>query len=557
MTDQFTTDMNLERLFADSANANESINDDLDIIDTGRTHALVIGVNGYAGQWTYFVSGTQKLGLAKADSKTTSKVHGIGILSANISTDQTAYPRCNGSLELSDWTQAIGSATLTAGAEYYLSKDNAGMMVESAPSTPNYIIKLGYAETTTKFVIAIEEYLEAYALGVTASGNLTDNAIIRGDGGAKGVQDSGVLIDDADNITGVTQITATTFTDGTFTATGGKLTGLTEWENATILLNGEVGIKTAPIADVSLLVSGFSRIDEIQFANEAAHSEYTNDRPIIYTDNAGDLTILGRTSTAKTIYLGNLTTPCTGYFGGVGMSDGAHLDADRPAIYNKDSGDLYIDSRTSSSKTIYLGVNTILGVTGIIGGVGFQDGSTLDATKPSIYRANAGDLHVKQRLTSDKILYLGKNDDVAVSGTNITLNLPTTLANGNSFSLYEDITFLGATGENKIVFPDGLNSALEIGENGDPYIYFRSAVDEKVEFWKNVDITNADIVLKVDTSNFSNPPTDAELDAGFGAPVDLGSGWMRFIDDNGAGTNFYLVVSDGTNWWQSTFTKCV
>ncbi len=38
---------------------------------------------------------------------------------------------------------------------------------------------------------------------VTAGSNLTDNAIIRGAGGSKGIQDSSILIDDSDNITGV------------------------------------------------------------------------------------------------------------------------------------------------------------------------------------------------------------------------------------------------------------------------------------------------------------------------------------------------------------------
>jgi len=43
---------------------------------------------------------------------------------------------------------------------------------------------------------------------VTSSANITDNSVVRGDGGAKGIQDSGVLIDDSDNVTGVTQLTA-------------------------------------------------------------------------------------------------------------------------------------------------------------------------------------------------------------------------------------------------------------------------------------------------------------------------------------------------------------
>ena len=41
---------------------------------------------------------------------------------------------------------------------------------------------------------------------VTAAANMTDNAVIRGDGGAKGVQDSGLIVDDTDNLTGVASI---------------------------------------------------------------------------------------------------------------------------------------------------------------------------------------------------------------------------------------------------------------------------------------------------------------------------------------------------------------
>ena len=44
---------------------------------------------------------------------------------------------------------------------------------------------------------------------VTSSANITDNAVVRGDGGAKGVQDSGVIIDDSDNVTGINDLTIT------------------------------------------------------------------------------------------------------------------------------------------------------------------------------------------------------------------------------------------------------------------------------------------------------------------------------------------------------------
>jgi hypothetical protein len=51
---------------------------------------------------------------------------------------------------------------------------------------------------------------------VTSTSNITDNAVVRGDGGAKGVQTSGVLIDDSNNITG-----AATLVVGTTALTGG------------------------------------------------------------------------------------------------------------------------------------------------------------------------------------------------------------------------------------------------------------------------------------------------------------------------------------------------
>lgn len=63
-----------------------------------------------------------------------------------------------------------------------------------------------------------------------------------------------------------------------------------------------------------------------------------------------------------------------------------------------------------------------------------------------------------------------------------------------------------------------------------------------------------DIKQTVHTNDVSNPPTDAELDAIFGTPGTVGAGFTAYIDDNGAGTNFYQIVSDGTNWWIFTGT---
>jgi hypothetical protein len=47
-------------------------------------------------------------------------------------------------------------------------------------------------------------------------------------------------------------------------------------------------------------------------------------------------------------------------------------------------------------------------------------------------------------------------------------------------------------------------------------------------------------------ANVSNPPTDAELTAQFGAQPD---GFASAIDDNAAATNCYLTLRASSAWW--------
>jgi len=58
-----------------------------------------------------------------------------------------------------------------------------------------------------------------------------------------------------------------------------------------------------------------------------------------------------------------------------------------------------------------------------------------------------------------------------------------------------------------------------------------------------------------DTSNVSNPPTDAELDTAFGGPDIVGAGFTAIVNDDAGSTNEYLVWSDGTYWWYVAGTK--
>jgi len=68
---------------------------------------------------------------------------------------------------------------------------------------------------------------------------------------------------------------------------------------------------------------------------------------------------------------------------------------------------------------------------------------------------------------------------------------------------------------------------------------------------------NVDKRQRVSVLNVSNPPTDAELDAAFGTPAQVGKDFNILIDDNNADGNVYMVRSNGTSWWYTTLTKAV
>lgn len=59
----------------------------------------------------------------------------------------------------------------------------------------------------------------------------------------------------------------------------------------------------------------------------------------------------------------------------------------------------------------------------------------------------------------------------------------------------------------------------------------------------------------ISEANVSNPPTAVQLTAALGSPANISPGMPKFVDDNGAGTSFYQVVSDGTFWWTFTGIK--
>lgn len=98
--------------------------------------------------------------------------------------------------------------------KFYLNEEQGIVAMPVAQfTTPSDGYVVAYDATADEF------QLKAPAAGsgdVTSASNLTDNALVRGDGGAKGVQTSGVLVSDDDEISGykgnINAQTGTTYT---------------------------------------------------------------------------------------------------------------------------------------------------------------------------------------------------------------------------------------------------------------------------------------------------------------------------------------------------------
>jgi len=98
-------------------------------------------------------------------------------------------------------------ADITLGTDADAIHDNvageiAAITNKATPVNGDFILIEDSADSNNKKHVLASNFLSGSG-DVSASANITDNAIVRGDGGSKGVQDSGILIDDSDNMSGV------------------------------------------------------------------------------------------------------------------------------------------------------------------------------------------------------------------------------------------------------------------------------------------------------------------------------------------------------------------
>ena len=124
-----------------------------------------------------------------------------------------------------------------------------------------------------------------------------------------------------------------------------------------------------------------------------------------------------------------------------------------------------------------------------------------------------------------------------------------------------DAPILVVAGANGINYNPGADVDVDIvtvDVTGAPRFWWDESEDAFV-MTHRLDLSAAGVQTQFAVDDVSAPPTDAELDAAFGDPEDVGTGFVGVLDDGGAGLYCYLVWTTGTNgeWFYVAGTKAV
>jgi hypothetical protein len=147
------------------------------------------------------------LGELSDASRFTAKVYVLTTTGFEVLTDDELV---NTALEASPTHGAVDPInafirSATAGGDIYAIHDNVSNEIaiianKAAPVGGDYILIEDSEDSNSKKYVTFSQ-LPAIVGGVTASAVIADNAVVRGDGGAKGIQGSGITVDDSDNMT--------------------------------------------------------------------------------------------------------------------------------------------------------------------------------------------------------------------------------------------------------------------------------------------------------------------------------------------------------------------
>lgn len=114
--------------------------------------------NAFAGMVVYIVS-DGVVDLAQANALP--QADAVGVASIDVAATGTGYYLTEGRVTKGDWTAVAGTATLTPGAMYYLSKDTPGMITVTPPSASaglgEHSVRIGRAITSSTLDIEIAQ----------------------------------------------------------------------------------------------------------------------------------------------------------------------------------------------------------------------------------------------------------------------------------------------------------------------------------------------------------------------------------------------------------------
>ena len=139
--------------------------DTLDAVVTAKEVVTVESASGVtlnAGDVVY-IDSNGKLNLASGGA--TASKYPIGFVrgqtdgtTSNIAAGSQVEVQTDGIFELSNWSNVLGSATLSPGTKYYLSSTAAGNITATAPTSSNhFIVPVGRAINNTNMYIEVGE----------------------------------------------------------------------------------------------------------------------------------------------------------------------------------------------------------------------------------------------------------------------------------------------------------------------------------------------------------------------------------------------------------------
>lgn len=454
------------------------------------------------------------------------------------------------------------------------------------------------------------------ATAVSAAAVIADNAIVRGDGGSRGVQDSGVLIDDSDAITGVASISL-----AKLAISGSNIQAVGAGTNIDLLPAGVTGA-----VRVSIQGAATANRDFLSLINTAWAASMTDTRTSILfrhaedvspsTEDSARITVGTETDWTTTVatqdaYMA-LCTALNGVVaekvrinsaGVVGINTIApgslHTAAMLDIRNNTLTGiGIYSFTDTASHNSRVFGARargTDGSASAVVDGDGlftFQslgyDGSTYKTAARITCSVDGG---VSSGIVPGNIEFATTASTVPVPRLTIQSD-GDILVDPDSKMMFRDSALfmyssadgqldLEADTEVEITAPTvDLTAATAVIVRNVHGINYAPGSDTDCDL-VTVDVTGAPkfwwdesenalaithrlilpegVQTKYSTNNVADPPTDAELDTAFGDPTVVGSGFVGILDDNDLGTDCYICWTTGTagEWFYVKGTKAV